>query len=112
MSAQNRRIVADYPLIAIALLLSLYGIAMVYSAGETDVRSVAAGVWKSQIVWLALAMSVALIVSRSSVRLIEWLTWPAYAGSIALLLITLFFGSGAGTAARARVFPNCQCHAE
>jgi rod shape determining protein RodA len=33
------------------------------------------------------------------VRLIEWLTWPAYAFSVFLLLVTLFFGSGAGTAA-------------
>ncbi|MBC7789795.1 MAG: rod shape-determining protein RodA [Anaerolineae bacterium] len=99
MSALNRRIVADYPLVVIALLLSLYGIAMVYSAGETDVRTVAAGVWKSQLVWLTLGVSVALIASRSSVRLLEWLTWPVYAGSLALLVVTLFFGSGAGTAA-------------
>jgi rod shape determining protein RodA len=33
------------------------------------------------------------------VRLLEWLTVPAYAFGILLLVVTLFFGSGAGTAA-------------
>ena len=32
-----KRVFADYPLVIIALLLSAYGIAIVYSAGQTDI---------------------------------------------------------------------------
>ena len=96
---RRRVITADLPLIGVALGLSLFGIAMVYSAGQTDVPTVAARAWVSQIRWLLVALVAAFIVSRASVRLIEWLTWPAYLFTIALLVITLLFGTGAGTAA-------------
>jgi rod shape determining protein RodA len=33
------------------------------------------------------------------VRLIDWLTWPAYLLSVAMLVLLLFIGKGAGTAA-------------
>ena len=36
-----RRLVGDPPLFAIALALSLYGLSIVYSAGQTDVPTVA-----------------------------------------------------------------------
>jgi rod shape determining protein RodA len=45
------------------------------------------------------ALIAAFLVSRASVRLIEWMTWPAYIFTIVLLVITLLFGTGAGTAA-------------
>ncbi|MDQ3812181.1 MAG: rod shape-determining protein RodA [Chloroflexota bacterium] len=95
----TRRALTDLPLAGAALLLSLFGIAMVYSAGQTDVPSLAANAYKSQLVWLVLGMVGAYIVTRASVRLIEWLTWPAYILTIALLALTLIIGSGAGTAA-------------
>ena len=95
----SRKGTVDYPLVAVALLLSLYGIAMVYSAGVTDLPTVALGAWKRQIAWFVLALIAAATMTRASVRLLEWLTPPAYALSIALLLVTLLFGSGGGTAA-------------
>lgn len=96
----HRRVLsADLPLIGVALALSLFGIAMVYSAGQTDVPTVATRAWTSQIRWLVVALIAAFFVSRASVRLVEWLTWPAYLFTIALLVITLLFGTGAGTAA-------------
>jgi rod shape determining protein RodA len=94
-----RRIVADYPLVTIALLLSLFGIAMVYSAGQTDTPTAVARVYKSQIVWLVIGMIGAYGISRSSVRFIQWVTLPAYLLSVALLALTLVIGAGAGTAA-------------
>ncbi len=96
---RRRVITADLPLVAVALALSLFGIAMVYSAGQTDVPTVATRAWVSQIKWLVVALVAAFMVSRASVRLIEWMTWPAYLFAIALLVITLLFGTGAGTAA-------------
>ena len=95
----QRRVMVDVPLVGAALLLSIYGVAMVYSAGQTDVPTVAAHAYKAQIVWVLVGMTAAACAARASVRLIEWLTWPAYLISILLLLVTLVFGSGAGTAA-------------
>ena len=96
---RRRVLTADLALIGVALALSLFGIAMVYSAGQTDVPTVATRAWVSQIKWLVVALIAAFMVSRASVRLIEWMTWPAYLLTIALLVITLLFGTGAGTAA-------------
>jgi rod shape determining protein RodA len=48
--------------------------------------------------WFTVAMGAAWLVTRSSVRLLEWSAAPVYALSIVLLLVTLLFGSGAGTA--------------
>ena len=94
-----RKIVADYPLVIIALALSIFGVAMVYSAGQTDTPTAVARVYKSQIVWLIIGMIGAYGISRSSVRFIEWMTIPAYVLSVALLALTLVVGKGAGTAA-------------
>ena len=97
----SRRVNTDIPLVLIALALSAFGVAMVYSAGQTDVETYVAGLWKSQIVWLVLGVSVAYVLSRSSVRLIEWLTPAAYIFTVLLLVAVLIpgLGSGAGTAA-------------
>ena len=71
---RRRVLTADLPLIGVALGLSVFGIAMVYSAGQTDVPTVAGRAWVSQIRWLVVALAAAFLVSRASVRLIEWLT--------------------------------------
>ncbi|MHB1313130.1 MAG: rod shape-determining protein RodA [Gemmatimonadaceae bacterium] len=98
MSAPTRRI-ADPALVLLAVLLSLFGIAMVYSAGQTDVPTQVAHLYKNQIVWFCLGMSMAYAVSRASVRFLDWVTTPAYAFSCLLLFLLLFVGAGAGTAA-------------
>jgi rod shape determining protein RodA len=95
----QRRIVADYPLVLIALALSVLGLAMVYSAGRTDAPTFVAGLYKPQVIWLFLGLLGAYLLTRTSVRLIRWLTWPAYWFSVALLGLTLIIGTGAGTAA-------------
>lgn len=94
------RISADYPLLMTAVTLTAYGIAMVYSAGQTDVPLASVvGAYKRQFMWFVVGLGVAYTFTRSSLRFLEWLAWPAYWLSCALLLVTLFFGSGAGTAA-------------
>jgi rod shape determining protein RodA len=98
----SRRFPVDWPLVTIALLLSFYGIAIVYSAGQTDILTGVAKLWRSQVVWFLLSLVVAFIVSRFSVRLLDWLTWPAYGLSVALLMLLLFIGKGAGTAASSK----------
>lgn len=94
-----RRIVSDYPLLIAASLLSIFGVAMVYSAGQTDTPTFVASLYRSQIVWTLAGVLIAYGVTRSSVRFIEWMTVPLYLLSIVLLGLTLVIGKGAGTAA-------------
>ena len=90
----------DYPLVALALILSAFGIAMVYSAGQTDVPSaLVLNLWKKQLLWLAIGIVAAYFTSRASVRLLDWMTTPIYIATCVVLLLLLFVGSGSGTAA-------------
>ncbi|MFL5618314.1 MAG: rod shape-determining protein RodA [Gemmatimonadaceae bacterium] len=98
----TKRFPIDWPLVVVALLLSIYGIAIVYSAGQTDIPTAVARLWKTQLVWFGLALLAAYGASRCSVRLIDWLTWPAYFLSVAMLVLLLFIGKGAGTAASSK----------
>ena len=95
----KRQVVDDYPLVGLALLLSTFGIAMVYSAGQTDVPTKVTELWRHQATWLVLGLLAAYLSSRASVRLLDWATTPVYVGSCAVLLLLLFVGRGAGTAA-------------
>ncbi|MDQ3672936.1 MAG: rod shape-determining protein RodA [Gemmatimonadota bacterium] len=95
----SRAIVADYKLLTAAGLLSIFGLAIVYSAGQTDTPTAVANVYKSQAVWLLIGIGFAYAVGQSSVRFIEWMTVPLYILSIFLLALTLIIGTGAGTAA-------------
>ncbi len=67
--ASSAKSIADFPLVALALLLSVFGILMVYSAGQTDVPTVVARLWRSQVIWLAMSLARgAARDSRASVR--------------------------------------------
>ena len=90
---------ADWPLVLLALALSSFGVAMVFSAGQTDVPTLVTHLWRSQLIWVALGLCAAFTASRASVRLLDWATVPAYAGACLVLLILIFVGKGAGTAA-------------
>jgi rod shape determining protein RodA len=96
-----RRINVDWPLVGAAFALTVFGIAMVYSAGVTDRpgRGVATA-WRAQSVWFVIAITAAFALSRASVRLIEWMTVPLYTFAVVLLVLVLIpgLGSGAGTA--------------
>jgi len=95
----TKRFPVDWPLVIVALLLSIYGVSIVYSAGQTDIPTAVARVWKLQSIWFLIALGAAYAVSRFSVRMLDWITWPAYALTIVLLLALIFIGKGAGTAA-------------
>jgi rod shape determining protein RodA len=85
-------------LVAATLLLTAFGLAMVFSAGETNNPTTAAGVWIRQGVWFALALAVFTLVSRVPGRWLEWVAVPAFVLSLVLLAATLVVGTGAGTA--------------
>ena len=98
----RRTAIADIPLLALALTLSVFGVAMVYSAGQTDAPTAVARLYRSQMLWVAVAIFGAYVVSRASVRLVEWAALPSYLLTILLLIVTLAAGSGAGTAASSK----------
>ncbi len=98
----GRRMAIDWPLVTTAIVLSIYGIAVVYSAGQTDIPTAVAHAYRQQIVWFLLGLAGAFVVSRASVHLLEWATVPAYAATIAVLFLLLFIGRGSGTAAGTR----------
>jgi len=83
-------------------LLALYGLATLYSAGQTDVPTFVATIWQRQLVWLGLSLAVAGLTFRTSPRMLEWATPFVYAIAVFLLVLTLFIGTGAGTAAGSR----------
>jgi rod shape determining protein RodA len=94
-----RRWTIDPELISLALFLSLFGIAMIYSAGVLNVPSaVTEGAWLRQLLWLVVALTAFTIVSRIRTGWIEWVAYPAYIVSLVLLAATLAIGFGTGTA--------------
>ncbi len=104
--AVTRRLLAtfgDPPLLLLVLGLSLFGVAVIYSAGQLDVPNpVSGGAWRMQLSWLGISLVALLVVVRFQVRWLEWVALPAYLIGILLLILTLFIGTGAGTAAGTR----------
>jgi rod shape determining protein RodA len=94
-----RKVTPDWPLVLTALALSVFGMFMVYSAGQTEMLSYVSRLWKQQVIWFFISLVGAWAITRASIRMLEWLTWPLYAFSILLLVLTLVIGTGAGTAA-------------
>jgi len=92
----------DTSLLPLAAVLLLIGLAVLYSAGQTDVPTAATGIWLRQLVWIALGIVVAAAANRLSPRLLDWLAPAIYAVSLLLLVVTLLAGVGAGTAAGTR----------
>jgi rod shape determining protein RodA len=102
----------DRPFLILIGLLLIFGVLALYSAGQTDVPSLAvAGAWRRQIIWLVGGAIIAAIAFRISPRLLEWLAPPVYATSILLLVIVLAFGRGAGTAAGSKSWLYIYGHA-
>jgi rod shape determining protein RodA len=98
-----RRLGADRPLLITITLLFLFGLVVLYSAGQTDVPNfAAAGAWKRQLIWLGPSAVVAYVAFRISPRLLEWAALPVYGMSLLLLGLTLVIGGGAGTAASSK----------
>jgi rod shape determining protein RodA len=97
-----RRAGLDRPLLLVVLALVTFGIMMVYSAGQTDVPTVARGAWVRQLVWVGLAITAAAVAFRVNSRILEWGAPGIYALGLLLLVLTLIVGTGAGSAASSK----------
>lgn len=100
----------DKPLIAAVVALALYGLATLYSAGQTEVPTFVAGIWHRQLVWLGMGVIVAWLTFRTSPRMLEWATPFVYGLAVLLLLLTLVIGTGAGTAAGSKSWLSIAGH--
>ncbi|MEX0856429.1 MAG: rod shape-determining protein RodA [Gemmatimonadota bacterium] len=89
----------DPRLVALALLLSAFGIAMIYSAGVLNVPSqVTQGAWLRQFVWLIVSLSAFTVLTRINPGWIEWAAMPAFLLAVVLIAATFAIGTGEGTA--------------
>jgi rod shape determining protein RodA len=88
----------DRQLVLVTFGLILFGLATLYSAGQTDVPTRAAGAWERQIMWVGIGVVAAWIIFHLSLRVLEWVAPALYAFSLLLLGIVLLVGTGAGTA--------------
>jgi rod shape determining protein RodA len=89
----------DLQLFILVVALTFFGIAMVYSAGVLDVPgTIVTGLWRQQLLWFTLAMIATPFILKIPVIWMEWAAIPVYAFACILLLLTLFVGTGAGTA--------------
>lgn len=85
-------------LLPLIILLATYGLVVLYSAGQTDTPSGATNIWIRQSVFLAVATVAGFVTSRISFRLFEWAAPWLYGLGLGLLGLTLFIGTGSGTA--------------
>lgn len=83
-------------------MIAIFGIATLYSAGQTDVPTPVGRVWQRQLVWVGIALVAAGVVTRISPRLLEWAAPYVYGACIVLLVLTLVAGTGGGTAASSK----------
>jgi rod shape determining protein RodA len=88
----------DRQLLLVSVGLIAFGLLTLYSAGQTDVPTRAAGVWHRQFVWVGIGVVAAAVVFHVSPRLLEWLAPVLYGLSLFLLVLVLLVGTGAGTA--------------
>jgi rod shape determining protein RodA len=96
------RLRIDRRLAGSTALLCVYGVLVLYSAGQTDVPGAAEHIWLRQLAWLGLGLVAAALVQRVSPLLLEWSAPALYAVGLLILLVTLAIGTGAGTAAGTR----------
>jgi len=89
----------DRRLLGAVTLLLAFGIAALYSAGQTDVPTNAIGAWVRQLVWIGVGAVAAFVAFRLSPRLLEWGAPAIYGLALLLLVLVLFVGTGAGSAA-------------
>ncbi len=100
-----KRWVGDPALFLAALVMTSFGIAMIYSAGVLNIPSpITEGAWILQIQWAAISLVAFVVIRQIGPRWIEWVAVPAYVLCVILLLATLFVGAGSGTAAGVRSF--------
>jgi rod shape determining protein RodA len=97
ISREALRPQGDLRLFLLGVGLALLGVAMIFSAGQVEVASLATGIWRRQLVWLVIALIAFIAVSRIPLRWLDWAAGWLYGAAIVLLVAVLFFGTGPNT---------------
>ena len=83
----------DPPLVFAIFAMTLFGIAMIYSAGVVHIpNAVTQDAWVKQAAWFAIALVAFTVLARVPLRWIEWVAVPAYVVGVLLLAIRLVIG--------------------
>lgn len=90
----------DWRLIAAALVLSIIGIFLIYSAQFDAATGQSQGFYYKQIVWLGIALLIFIGIIHLPLRMIDFLSYLFYAGALVLLLLVFFVGHFKSGAAR------------
>lgn len=94
----------NWYLLILALTLSVGGLALLYSAGQTATGE-NSGYWQFQLVWLFLAVVVYAMLGFVTLRLIEKSAWVIYAACLLLLVVVLAFPPISGAHSWIRMGP-------
>lgn len=99
MSPGNLPWIRHWPFTGAVLALSIFGVAMIYSAGVKNIPSpVTEDLWVRQAIVLMGSIVVMIVLSRIPPRWYEWMAIPLYVLSTGVLGVTLAIGTGSGTA--------------
>jgi rod shape determining protein RodA len=86
----------DPVVLGIAVGLAIFGVAMIYSAGELEIPSSVTGIWRKQLLWLVISLVACAFAMRVSVRWLEWVAPAVYAAALLSLVVVLAVGGGGG----------------
>lgn len=88
--------IGDQAILALVLAVAIFGVAMIFSAGELDIPSSVTGLWRKQAIWLAISLVAFALVLRIEIRWLDWLTPIIYVLAIVGLIFVLVVGGGEG----------------
>lgn len=90
----------DWRLIVAALVLSLVGIILIYSAQFDPSTGESTIFYEKQLLWLLIALCAFGAVIHAPLRMIDFFSYIFYGGAVVLLLLVLFVGHAKYGAAR------------
>jgi rod shape determining protein RodA len=90
----------DWQLIAPALILSIIGIVLIYSAQYDAVSGSSLNYYFKQMLWLIVSLGVFVAAFRIPLRMLDFAAYIFYLGALLLLLLVLFVGSARMGASR------------
>ena len=90
----------DWKLIGAALVLSIIGIVLIYSAQYDVQTGDSMDYYYRQIIWLAAALVMLIVLIHIPLRMIDFFSYLVYIGAFVLLLLVLIIGHSKGGAAR------------
>jgi len=82
----------DWPIILLCLTLVTFGVAMVYSASHVPSSPGRLDLWRSQVLWVMLGITLATVAAIVPFRVFETFAHLLYAGSLFSLLLVPIIG--------------------